>query len=115
MSYGFRTDRLTRPTIIAGLVGIMREHPELVDDEDTIQEMLTFARNSKGRPEAIEGAHDDCVMALAITYYIRDQQETRIEKPRGERVKWHADQWEDYDNASEAEKAELLKLWGNPF
>jgi phage terminase large subunit len=115
MSYGFRTDRLTRPTIIAGLVGIMREHPELVDDEDTIQEMLTFARNSKGRPEAIEGAHDDCVMALAITYYIRDQQETRIEKPRGDRVKWHADQWEDYDNASEAEKAELLKLWGNPF
>lgn len=115
MSYGFRTDRLTRPTIIAGLVGIMREHPELVDDEDTINEMLTFARNEKGRPEAIEGAHDDCVMALAIAYYIRDQQDTRIAQPAGQKVRWHEDQWEDYDNATDAEKAELIRLWGNPF
>lgn len=115
LSYGFRTDRLTRPIIIAGLVGIMREHPELVDDEDTLGEMLTFARNSKGRPEAIEGAHDDCVMALAITYYIRDQQETRIQGAKQEKAKWHDDQWEDYYNATEAEKAELINQWGNPF
>jgi hypothetical protein len=28
-----------------------------------------------GRPEAQEGAHDDLVMALAIAYYIRPQQD----------------------------------------
>lgn len=115
MSYGFRTDRLTRPTILAALVGLMREHPELVDDEETLNEMLTFARNSKGRPEAIEGAHDDCVMALAIAYYIRDQQKTTVEKPEGKKAHWHQDQWEDYDQATDTERAELIKLWGNPF
>lgn len=115
MSYGFRTDSKTRPIIIAGLVGLMREHPELIEDEDTINEMLTFTRNAKGRPEAIEGAHDDCVMALAITYYIRDQQDSRVRGQQGEKAKWHDDQWEDYYTATDAEKAELIRQWGNPF
>ena len=84
-------------------------------DEETLNEMLTFARNSKGRPEAIEGAHDDCVMALAIAYYIRDQQKTTVEKPEGKKAHWHQDQWEDYDKATDTERAELIKLWGNPF
>lgn len=115
MSYGFRTDRLTKPTAVFGLVGIMREHPELVDDEETINEMLTFTRDEKGHLGAIEGAHDDCVMALAITYYIRDQQETRITRPEGRKAQWHDDQWEDYYAAGDAERTELIRLWGNPF
>ena len=40
--------------------------------------MLTFVRNEKGRPEAQLGAHDDLVMALAIAYYIRTQQEMTV-------------------------------------
>ena len=36
--------------------------------------MLTFIVNDKGRAEAEEGYHDDLVMALAISYYIRNQQ-----------------------------------------
>lgn len=79
MKYGFKTTSLTRPVIIAELVKIVREHVELFNDATTLEEMLTFARNEKGRPEATEGAHDDCVMAMAITYYIRDQQDA---KPR---------------------------------
>lgn len=31
-----------------------------------------------GRPEAQEGAHDDLVMALAISYYIRPQQDMAV-------------------------------------
>lgn len=31
-----------------------------------------------GRAEAQIGAHDDLVMALAIAYYIRDQQEMQV-------------------------------------
>lgn len=111
---GFKTDRLTRPVIIAELQGIMREHPELVDDEDCLNEMLTFARNSKGRPEAVEGAHDDCVMALAITYYVRQQQRATVET-RHKRVKWDKDQWEDYRSADITERAYLISKWGNPF
>ena len=54
-------------------------------------------------------------MALAITYYIRDQQETRITRPEGRKAQWHDDQWEDYYAAGDAERAELIRLWGNPF
>lgn len=113
-SLGFKTDRLTRPVIIAELQGIMREHPELIDDEDCLNEMLTFARNSKGRPEAVEGAHDDCVMALAITYYVRQQQRATVET-RHKRAKWDKDQWEDYRSADITERAYLISKWGNPF
>lgn len=115
MSVGFRTDSKTRPEIIAGLVTIMREHPELVDDVETLNEMLTFARNSKGRPEAMEGAHDDCVMALAIAYYIREQQSFQIEGEKKKRAKWREDQYEDYFHSGAQERAELIRLWGDPF
>ena len=53
----------------------MREHPEWLNDRDTLNEMLTFVRNENGRPEAQEGAHDDCVMSLAIAYYVKSRTE----------------------------------------
>ncbi len=72
-SYGFKTTSLTRPVIIAELVKIVRENVELINDKLTLEEMLTFIRNEKGRPEAQQGAHDDLVMGLAIAYYSRTQ------------------------------------------
>ena len=41
--------------------------------------MMVFHKDEKGKPQALDGYHDDCIMALAITYWIRDQQ-TRINK-----------------------------------
>ncbi len=73
-SYGFRTTAVTRPVIISELIGCVREQPYLLNDRTTVEEMLTFVRNEKGRPEAAAGCHDDTVMALAIAYYIRPQQ-----------------------------------------
>ena len=78
-SYGFRTDGKTRPEIISGLIKAVREDPELVTDETTLLEMLTFVRNEEFRPEAEAGAHDDCVMSLAIAHYIRPQQSYAVE------------------------------------
>ena len=42
--------------------------------------MLKFIKNvkKKGRPEAETGYHDDLVMGLAITYYIREQQSFKL-------------------------------------
>lgn len=77
-SYGFATTKLTRPVIISNLVGIVREHPESINDIETLEEMLTFVRNESGRAEASDGKHDDCIMGLAITHYIRDQQTYEI-------------------------------------
>ena len=72
-SYGFRTTSVTRPVIIAELVKIVRENVELINDKLTLEEMLTFIKNERGRPEAQEGSHDDLVMGLAIAFYIRNQ------------------------------------------
>ena len=72
-SYGFRTTSVTRPVIIAELVKIVRETIELINDKITLEEMLTFVRSERGRPEAQEGSHDDLVMGLAIAHYIRNQ------------------------------------------
>jgi phage terminase large subunit len=76
--YGFRTDKVTRPLIIANLVKIVREESELINDIPTLNEMLTFVRNEKGKPEAQEGKHDDNIMGLAIAHYIRGQQEMEL-------------------------------------
>ena len=71
--FGFRTTSLTRPTIISSLIEIVREHTELLNDRETLEELLTIIRNEKGRIEAPVGGHDDLMMGLAIAYEIRNQ------------------------------------------
>ena len=71
--FGFRTTSLTRPTIIANLIQIVREHTEVLNDKDTLEELLTIIRNEKGRIEAPEDGHDDQMMGLAIAHEARSQ------------------------------------------
>ena len=71
--YGFKTTSLTRPTAISKLIEIVREHCDIINDKDTLEELLTIIRNEKGRIEAPEGGHDDQMMGLAIAHYIREQ------------------------------------------
>ena len=78
MSYGFKTTVVTRPLILAMLQEIVANEVNKINDIDTLQEMLTFIKNKVGKPEAEVGYHDDLVMALAITYYIRTQQSMKV-------------------------------------
>lgn len=71
--FGFKTTRLTRPTILSRLIEIVREHADTINDKDTMEELLTIVRNEKGRIEAPEGGHDDHMMGLAIAHQIREQ------------------------------------------
>ena len=71
--FGFKTTSLTRPTILSRLIEIVREHCDTINDQDTLEELLTIIRNEKGRIEAPEGGHDDQMMGLAIAHHIRDQ------------------------------------------
>lgn len=71
--FGFKTTSLTRPTIISRLVTVVREHPDSINDRETIEELLTITRNEKGRIEAPEGGHDDEMMGLAIAHEAREQ------------------------------------------
>lgn len=68
--YGFKTTAKTRPYIIAELVKIIEEDITVINDVNTLKEMLTFAKNSVGRAEAMQGEHDDLIMALAIAFYL---------------------------------------------
>lgn len=71
--FGFRTTKLTRPTIISKLIEIVREHCDVINDKETLEELLTIIRNEQGRIEAPEGGHDDDMMGLAIAHHIREQ------------------------------------------
>lgn len=71
--FGFKTTPLTRPTILSGLVEIVRDHTYTINDKDTLDELLTVVKNEKGRIEAASGAHDDLTMGLAIAHEIRGQ------------------------------------------
>lgn len=115
-SFGFRTDPITRPVILAGLIEALRGRYDLIEDEDTLLELLTFVREPKKlRMEAEPGAHDDCVMALAIAHYIRPQQELTAETAEDDkRTAWTEDMWEDYQNTDEAGRNYLLAKWGRP-
>lgn len=85
-SFGFRTDRQSRPRAIANLVEVFSSHPEWFTDRELLEEMLVFCYNEDHRPEALAGKHDDLVMGAAITYAVRHQQRmtvlTEPEKPR---------------------------------
>lgn len=84
--FGFKTDKVTRPLILSLLQEIVNDHIELINDKETLEEMLVFVRNEKGRPEAQQGSHDDLVMALAIAYYIRSQQSFKVNRPTAEQI-----------------------------
>lgn len=116
MKLGFLTGKITRALILAELKDIVRESVDCFCDRETLQELLTFVRNAKtGREEAEAGAHDDCVMACAICYYIRTQQTASVTKEAAQRAHWEPDMYEDYYAASAAERQRLIKEWGNPF
>ena len=115
-TYGFITNTKTRPVIISGLIRVAREDIRLICDSATLSEMLTFVRDESFKPQAEEGAHDDCVMALAIAHFIRPHQDyVAKEDEHQKRMKWTESMLEDYENAtSERERAELITMWGSP-
>lgn len=117
-SFGFQTNGLTRPVLVATMQEFMRSNLHLVHDRDTLQEMLCFIRNEKGRAEAEQGEHDDLVMAYGIALMARASGQQRMDVPeekREKKAKWTADMWEDYRNAGAKEKEYLKEKWGVPW
>lgn len=72
--FGFRTTSLTRPLIIDNLVALVNEEIDKINDIDFLRECLSFVKNpNTSKPEAMEGCHDDCVMSMAISYFVLPQ------------------------------------------
>lgn len=116
-AFGFRTDKNTRNVILSALVESVRENVDLYNDRTTLEEMLTFVRNEQFRPEAEEGAHDDCVMALAIANHARGQQrytpeaeERRYEEDERFR-RLNGESYEEYMTGGADADAEYLLGW----
>ena len=74
MDYGFETTSRTKPIIIGELVELMRNNPYIEEDIPTLKEMTTFVKKENGKLEAIDGCHDDLVMAKAIAHFISKKQ-----------------------------------------
>lgn len=75
---GFRTTSANRQQILSELVEWTNENVELINDADTLNEMLTFTRQTRKQKgifwAAENGAHDDLVMSFAIALQAREQQ-----------------------------------------
>lgn len=112
-AFGFETTSRTRPVIIDGLRDVARRELGLINDYDTLGEMLVFVYDENWRPAAEEGEHDDLVMALAIAHAIRGQQRRESEE-NAVYAEWTESMKEDFENASKEEREYLLKKWGRP-
>jgi hypothetical protein len=68
---GFPTTSTTRPVILDALEEVIREGTHSCPDERFWREADRFVRNKKtGKPEAMEGWHDDTIIGKAIAIYL---------------------------------------------
>ena len=71
--FGWKTTSATRPFALAALKAVfLRKNTGF--PTALLNEMFTFIRNAKGRPEAMDKKHDDVVMAAAIGYTLLQEQ-----------------------------------------
>jgi hypothetical protein len=68
---GWLTSSLSRPRMIGMLASALVERPEIFQSRRLLRECRTFVRLRNGGTGAQAGAHDDCVMAMAIALAAR--------------------------------------------
>jgi hypothetical protein len=69
---GWLTSAVTRPHMIENVAAIAYETPQLFHSTRLLNEFRTFVRHADGSTGAVAGAHDDCVMAIAIAFAVRE-------------------------------------------
>lgn len=68
---GFPTTGKTRPIALNFVSQFLNEHPDLIWDENFLNEALTFVRDPRGIPAAAPGTHDDTVSCRWIFHFVR--------------------------------------------
>lgn len=71
--FGWKTTSATRPFCLAALKAVFLRKTSGFPAA-MLNEMFTFIRNAKGKPEAMDGKHDDVIMAGAIGYAVLQEQ-----------------------------------------
>lgn len=91
--YGFNVNSSTRPAMLSLLKEAIDTHSLEVYDKPTINEMLSFIVNDKGKPVAEQGAHDDLIMSLAGAWQLYQSENPitmkKSTKPRRKPVNLH--------------------------
>lgn len=64
---GFKTSVSTKPAIIGNLKNAIKNREIRIPDEEIIKELKEYIVTDSGKMEAMQGCHDDLVMALAMT------------------------------------------------
>jgi len=80
---GWLTSAATRPAMIEKMVAVFTAEPTLFHSPRLLEECRTFVRRADGNAAAADGAHDDCVMAMAIALVVRREVAGRGVKKRG--------------------------------
>jgi hypothetical protein len=68
---GWLTSATTRPAMLANLAAVLATSPRLFKSPRLLREFRTFVKFADGDTGAAPGAHDDCVMAMAIAMDVR--------------------------------------------
>ncbi len=79
---GWLTTSLSRPAMIGLLAAALVERPQVFQSRRLLRECRTFVRLRNGKIGAQSGAHDDCVMAMAIALAARSELVTKLKLPR---------------------------------
>ncbi|WP_394137439.1 hypothetical protein [Cytobacillus oceanisediminis] len=67
---GWQTNKKTKPLVIDNLAYMIREKLIQTFDQSFINECMTYIREENGSTNAIQGNHDDLVMASAIALFV---------------------------------------------
>jgi hypothetical protein len=71
--YGWRTTTMTRPWLVDGLIGIIRDDELIIYSDELLGEMRTFIRDKTGKPIHLRGEHDDLLFGLMIAIQIHQR------------------------------------------
>lgn len=63
---GWATNQKTKPIAINKLAEFIREFLISIPSIEVVKELYTYVIDDKGRTNAQQGSHDDCIMSLAI-------------------------------------------------
>jgi hypothetical protein len=81
-SYGWLTNKKNRDFML----GEAKKHfntTESINCKPLLEEILTFVRDKRGKPQAAEGKHDDVVICYAIAMAVlQGREDTKEEKPQ---------------------------------
>ena len=70
---GWLTSVIHRPRMLGALAAALVETPGIFSSRRLLQECRSFVRHRNGKIGARTGAHDDCVMAMAMALSVREE------------------------------------------